>query len=178
MNTQEIEKLTTELIAKYNPQNLSPFPFNRLMEDLSDVIVVSDELLPELAGAAMYREDVDKIGIIINDAKSERRQYYAIAHEFGHYFLHKHLMQNGEDTNVFIDTEKHLETLALFESVDNPDIEIEAQANSFAMNLLMPRDLVTKAWESLKSVEKCADIFNVTVVAMSIRLEMLELINI
>jgi Zn-dependent peptidase ImmA (M78 family) len=40
----------------------------------------------------------------------------------------------------------------------------------------MPKDLVISAWSTLKNIEECAKIFNVSVSAMSIRLERLGLI--
>lgn len=63
--------------------------------------------------------------IVVNQRCADRkRQRFSIAHELGHYFLHqtKVLMSAGDDINL--------------------DPTVEAEANRFAAELLMPLDLV------------------------------------
>ncbi len=54
--------------------------------------------------------------------------------------------------------------------------KLEVEANNFAASFLMPADLVKKAWEKLKDVEECAQVFNVSIEAMTIRLSKLGLV--
>ena len=53
--------------------------------------------------------------------------------------------------------------------------ELEFEANEFAATLLIPENLVRKYWSSWSSVEMLADIFKVSLSAMSYRLYKLGL---
>lgn len=55
--------------------------------------------------------------------------------------------------------------------------KLETEANNFAASLIMPAELVKRAWEKLRDVEDCAQVFNVSVEAMSIRLSRFGLVN-
>ena len=56
-------------------------------------------------------------------------------------------------------------------------LNLEVEANKFAASFLMPRNLVEKVWQKLKDVDECAHIFSVSIVAMSIRLSELDLVE-
>ncbi len=47
----------------------------------------------------IYKED-NKYFILVNDNYSLTRQYFTIAHELGHYFLHKN--KPDEDTEIVL----------------------------------------------------------------------------
>lgn len=78
-----------------------------------------------------------------------------------------------------IDAENILDgpTRALFRLDTGATDQEEREANNFAASLLMPTELVTRGWEDVGSVERLAEIFNVSVVAMSIRLSQLGLVQ-
>jgi hypothetical protein len=43
----------------------------------------------------MYRQDRDEFGIFIEEKDHPNRKRFTFAHELGHYFLHKKLLQSG-----------------------------------------------------------------------------------
>jgi Zn-dependent peptidase ImmA (M78 family) len=92
---------------------------------------------------------------------------FTIAHEIGHWNLHKYFHEN----KIMLHTEfaKHTPKL-------------EWQANHFSACLLMPRNLVIKKWNELQfySVQEkrsiLADFFRVSLETMNIRISYLNLI--
>lgn len=94
------------------------------------------------------------------------RQRFTLAHELGHYMLHRHLVGDGvDDDRAYRSTQagKYHNTLI------GPSEETEA--NKFAANLLMPRELVNAEWGKPGStVQSMAALFQVSEHAMSIRL--------
>ena len=79
-----------------------------------------------------------KINLLQNDYEPRRR--FTIAHEIGHYC--KHLSENKKQ---FIDTQKSMSRSSSYWDL------IESEANSFAAQLLMPKDLIIS--EGIKTIE-------------------------
>jgi Zn-dependent peptidase ImmA (M78 family) len=103
--------------------------YSRLRFADSPIDKIQGDALDGFEGMLTANKARSKWLILYNDAvKSEGRKRFTIAHEFGHYLLHRHQQ-------------------ALFECGDN-DIEtgdgdkrnIEAEADRFASTLLMPLD--------------------------------------
>ena len=94
------------------------------------------------------------------------RQRFTLAHELGHYMLHRHLVGDGiDDDRAYRSTQvgKYHNTLI------GPAEETEA--NKFAANLLMPRELVnSERSKEGSTVQSMAALFQVSEHAMSIRL--------
>jgi Zn-dependent peptidase ImmA (M78 family) len=173
MKIEEIDKMAEELVLKYNPEGFSPFPFEKIEADIPELkILYSDKLDPNISGAIIYEENI--FAIIINKLKPETRMHFTIAHELGHYFLHKDHIINSK---AVIDGESSLDGQVILYRDDNANRAIlETEANNFAATLIMPEELVKEVWYKLKEVETCAKIFKVSVSAMSIRLERLKLL--
>lgn len=167
-------QLGEELAKKYNPEGVSPFPFERI-EAEHPVRIFMAELSEEISGAVSMKEEGKGFDVFINSGKPATRQHFMIAHALGHYFLHSELI---EDEEVILDTEESLHSNRAALPVGESDAgQRELEANYFAAALLMPAEWVVKAWNSLQSVEKCADVFHVSPTAMSLRLERLGLIS-
>ena len=160
-----------EIAKQYNPETLIPFPFKRMVDSLSDLNVFLLDLSPDLgdvSGATMFEKDKKTFKIIINKNKPKKRQYFTIAHEIGHYFLHKdRLYQLG----LVIDYDS-----ILFRLDGGLSSTEETEANHFAASLIMPKEKVKLVWKKTKDPGLCADFFDVSLSAMSIRLEVLKLI--
>jgi len=166
-----------ELVEKFNSQGLVPFPFAKLEEAFGDLkIMMVDMPYETISGAIMFEREKEIYRILVNRDKPETRIYFTIAHELGHYFLHGDYLKN---VRGFIDEDGNLDIMSspLFRDDKGENSEMEAAANNFAASLIMPRKLVKKAWDELGDIERCAKIFKVSVSAMSIRLEKLNLIN-
>ncbi len=173
MDIDEIKRKAEEVIREYNPEKLSPFPYEKIEQKCANVKFHFRELLEGASGAISYDKEKESFSIFINFNKPKTRQHFTIAHELGHYFLHSDIIKTEE---LLIDEESFLDGNRVLFRLDKADRnDIETQANNFAAILIMPEDLVYKAWEELGSVEECAKVFNVSISAMSIRLERLGL---
>jgi Zn-dependent peptidase ImmA (M78 family) len=113
------------------------------------------------------REDIsgafDRAAKTIYIASEEpyRRKAFTIAHEIGHYILHK-----DKENEVFYRSD----ATAFLKSEKPPE---ETEADWFAASLLMPRDMVNKYAPFTESLDKLATIFGVSKPAMFFRLKSL-----
>jgi Zn-dependent peptidase ImmA (M78 family) len=175
MTIQEINNLAEEKARIYNPEGLSPFPFEKIQSDFKDLLIFYGNLKDDKSGMIFFDNNDNTYNIFINKDKSKTRQYFTLSHEVGHYFLHKDLLKGEE---VIVDGDETLDhsgaVLYRLDAVEKNKIEIEA--NNFAASLIMPENLVRNAWNTVKDIEQCAKIFNVSVAAMSIRLVRLRLV--
>lgn len=175
MTLDQINQQAEEIAKQYNPENLSAFPFENIQNDKKDFrILLSPKLPSDVSGMTAFLPDQNIFTILINETKPATRQYFTIAHELGHYFLHQEEIKK----DPFVDKDNVLDSAnTLFRRDIAISTQLETEANNFAASLLMPTDLVKKAWGKLGSVEECAEIFKVSIEAMSIRLSRLGLIN-
>ncbi|WP_317056149.1 ImmA/IrrE family metallo-endopeptidase [Roseovarius rhodophyticola] len=108
----------------------------------------------------------DSFLITVSAKDPYTRQRFTLAHELGHYMLHRHLVGDGiDDDRAYRSTEsgKYHNTMI------GPSEETEA--NKFAANLLMPRELVNlEKKKPGTTVASMAQLFGVSEHAMSIRL--------
>ena len=184
MNRNECESKAGEIRKLYNPLDLSPFPYQNITNSISELEIrffeFSEESIKSLSGAITCDEK-DSAGvktyefhININSSKSSEKQNFTLAHELGHYFLHKDKIKIE---GIIVDSDFFEGNRALF-SLDELEInKMEIEANNFAYALIMPTELVVQAWNSLRDVQSCAKVFNVSVSTMSIRLEHLKLLQ-
>lgn len=121
-----------------------------------------------LAGgiSGMLERSGETFLLTINATDPDTRQRFTLAHEIGHYMLHRHLVGDGlDDDRAYRSTEvgKYHNTLI------GP--KEEREANKFAANLLMPREAINR--EKAKdgaTVSQMAMLFGVSEHAMSIRM--------
>ncbi|WP_320174207.1 ImmA/IrrE family metallo-endopeptidase [Maridesulfovibrio sp.] len=91
-----------------------------------------------------------------NATEAPVRQRFTVAHELGHYVLHHGPRHRDEAQNF---------------SINNYDL-YEVAANNFAAELLMPAEAVRYLIEQgVTTLKGLADSFNVSTVAMNIRLK-------
>ncbi len=173
---QEAERIRKQ----YNADGISPFPYENIQNTISDLRIIFTNVDSEYVCGAIVMKDENgqKVyTIIVNTQKSATKQYFALAHELGHYFLHKEKLIE----KVWrIDNEENLDARELFRldtTEDSTERSIETEANNFAASLIMPEKLVEEAWQKLETIEECAKVFNVSILVMTIRLENLRLIN-
>lgn len=91
---------------------------------------------PDTSGI-LERTGDGRFRIIVNADHPHTRQRFTIAHELGHYMLHRRLIGNGiSDSRIY--------RSATSGAYRNPNIgpKEETEANKFAVNLLMPEHLV------------------------------------
>jgi len=175
MKIVDICELAEETARKYNPTNISPFPYEEVLKLNEDLKIYVVSLDGDISGATTFEvvEGKEKFSIFVNSTKPLTRRNFTIAHELGHYFLHKDILRKNEG---LVDGEHAVDGDNVLYRLDGSESKrVETEANNFAASLIMPEQLVKKAWDALKSIEACANVFNVSNIAMSIRLERLGL---
>ena len=152
-------RLLHEIMSRH--QNRAPIPIVKIAHEMGIKVYRSEGWPNYISG--LIRADPERGGpsgyaIYANANHSKKRRRFTIAHELGHYALHRDLIGN-EITDD-----------ALYRSrLGGP---IERQANRFAAELLMPWNLVVESIEQgINTVEELAEKFDVSKSAMSIRLE-------
>ncbi|WP_096017051.1 ImmA/IrrE family metallo-endopeptidase [Campylobacter lanienae] len=106
---------------------LMPFDIYAYVNTFNDIEIIDDDLSSEISGMIEY------VGggfiITINKYHSYERRRFTLAHEFGHYCMHREYLINN----------KSIKDIALFRSEHTKDKK-EFEANEFAAKLLMPKD--------------------------------------
>jgi Zn-dependent peptidase ImmA (M78 family) len=120
------EHAAIELLDRLGVQN-SPVPVEQIAAEL-DVDVRLEPLDGGLSGM-LYRAENGRVVLGVNSAHAPVRQRFTVAHELGHFLLHR-------DT-LHVDGLVHRDEISSL-AVDTKEIE----ANAFAAELLMPRSLV------------------------------------
>lgn len=141
------------------PELAREYSRNRFPDD--PVSLVKGDILPSFEGA-LYKAPPGKKGwgIIYNNAiSSPGRINFTIAHEFGHYLLHRLLFPDGLECGQ--------QDIVRWDSAYR---QIEAQANEFAAFLLMPlddfrRQIDGKAKPTLDDLSACAQRYEVSLIA-------------
>jgi predicted transcriptional regulator len=123
---QEAQKILEE-----NRVRRVPVPVYDLAKHYAQI--VERPLDPDISGA-LIPLDTGGWTILVNSTHSSVRQRFTLAHELGHLRLHGYKTAHADRTFRFRDAR----------SSEGSAIE-EIQANQFAAELLMPRDLVLKA---------------------------------
>lgn len=145
------------------PTVAKEYSAQRYPDDPISLVIGRD--LPTFDGA-LYRAPAGKKGwgIFFNsNIASKGRINFTLAHEFGHYLMHRAAYPNGircgEQDVVRWDSEYE---------------QIEHQANEFAANLLMPlddyrRQIEAHARVDLDMISHCADRYRVSLIAALLR---------
>ena len=128
----------------------------------SPIDTVRGEDLDGFDGLLKANKARSKWLVLYNSATpSEGRKRFTIAHEFGHYILHRHqqdLFECGDDD---------------IETGDNNERDIEAEADLFASTLLMPLDDFRRQVDgqpiSFDLLGHCADRYGVSLTAAALR---------
>jgi len=176
MTIEEIRQKAEEMAALYNPEGLSPFPFENILKAHSDLRLLLNQNMPDdnLSGVAGFMPEKGVFVIIVNGNRSSPKRHFIAAHALGHYFLHREQAMR----NTFNDKDSIFESIGVSQLRDElPRTRFEIEANAFAISLLMPAGLVKRAWEKLHSVQECAELFSVPLEAMAVRLTRLGLVN-
>ncbi len=159
-------------LLKTLPEMKLPIDVNAIAKSLG-INVIEYDLGEGVSGLLAIQEGVGTIGI--NRTEAQVRVRYTIAHEIGHFDLHR------DKSDLFVDN--HL----IYRSVNSGDTpekqQMEQEANFFASALLMPSNLLRKEVEKAKfdlvsdeGIQKLAEKFNVSTTAMTIRISNLGLI--
>ena len=146
-------------------RNTLPVPVFKLPEKLGiklNYAFLSDDI------SGMLETVRNAFILTVNASDFETRQRFTLAHELGHYMLHRPLIGSGlDDDRAYRSTDVgkyHNTRIGMKE---------EREANRFAANLLMPDKKVIELKKDISDPEKLAREFGVSLQAMNIRLSSL-----
>lgn len=171
---KRIKKEASTLISKFKITQ-PPIPIIEIAKQLS-LDVLEYNFGDSASGVLVVENNIGTIGF--NPSDSEVRQRFTIAHELGHYILHK----KSENEKLFVD-KYFLVKYRNSKNYSSAEFKHEQEANTFAAELLMPEELVyaelAKADYSDLSesglIEELARVFNVSPLAMTYRLSNLNI---
>jgi Zn-dependent peptidase ImmA (M78 family) len=148
--------LATELVKRYTHSR--PVDVQALANALG--LRVVETPLPDDISGKIERDWVDGDGFMItlNSNHAPVRRRFTLAHEIAHFVLHRDLIGDGiVDNGLYRD--------------NRIGDERERQANTYAAQILMPRNLVRQAWnEGLTSAAELAAAFRVSAGVAEIRM--------
>jgi predicted transcriptional regulator len=114
--------------------------------------------------SGLTTDEVDgSLQVFINEAEPRVRQRFSLLHEF------KHVLDF--DNSDILHSKLGWGNVAMRKQM------VESVANEFAAHVLMPSVLVKRAWFELHDLPKVARLFTVSVEAMGMRLEKLNILG-
>jgi Zn-dependent peptidase ImmA (M78 family) len=161
-------KSASDIIREYTAD--APIKIEHLVEAFGIKLNRQANLHPQIAGQVERMED-GTYEISVNEKDHYYRRRFTIAHELGHYLLHKRLIDDGvDDTKAY----RSLNIGKFKNTKIGP--EQEAEANKAAARLLMPAQLVRRYHKEFGGdVKALAKKFQVSYEAMGYRLQGLGL---
>ncbi len=164
-----IEKKAQSILSELKIES-TPTPIRKIAISRGLVIKHFD-FGDEISGTLVIK---DKQGIIgLNPSESGVRQRFTIAHELGHFELHK-------DNDLFVDKEFKVHFRNQVSATG--EIRHEQEANSFAAAILMPKNLLESKIKKLDldltdehAIKELAKIFDVSAISMTYRIANLNL---
>ena len=147
-----------ELALQYSAQTAPESPIHE----------VTEKDIPGCMGALVYGENHPRQwGILYHYDQTPGRRAYTIAHEFGHYVLHRERIDQNEeyDGGVYCNEDSVLRR-------NGSGIELEA--DEFAANLLMPlhdfrKQIPARSTPTFDDLGKVADRYGVSLTAATLR---------
>ena len=163
---KNLEELTSSILLSYDMYKI-PVDVIEIAR-ANDIKVFKGNLDKNISGAIRYNRETNKFEILVNENDVRERQRFTIAHELGHYFLHKDILQNNE---IHVDI--------MYRNPNESDEEEkkrEKEVDYFAGALLMNKTLLERMYNENSTITELAELFDVSVSAMTVRLDVLELL--
>jgi len=119
------------------------------------ISIISDSSFHEEISGTLEKDENDKWTIRVNANHHPNRRRYTIAHELGHYCLHRHQKDSFKDQIFFRGLERS---------------RMEWQANTFAGEILMPEEQFRLfLQDGIHDIDELARKFQVSSLALRIR---------
>ncbi len=165
MNSPNPEQTALDILVSHNLSSPPTF-VEDLATKLNIEIIKTSFDSSNVSGVLVYKNGRFIIGI--NSTHTPERQRFTIAHELGHYVLHK--------KRFHMDTEfVEGEIMYRDDKSATGEIREEVEANLFAASILMPKNIFISSWKDLHSISDLATKFKVSVQAATFRLKSLGL---
>lgn len=151
---EDIYKDATRLGVEINP-----FDILEYITNIPEIKYWEDYFDDDISGKIEYDKNTGIYQIMINKYHSLARRRFTLAHEFAHFVLHKEFLKKN----------KTIEDRILFRKGDDFN-QIETQANQFAADLLMPKDIfIDELKKGNTRIESLANFFHVSYSAIKYR---------
>lgn len=149
LSKSDIEQTAIEELNKINPLVLSrahPLSQKVLKEYLRDQLKLKLVALGSKSNL-LGNCNIDSNIIGLNESiSSTNREFFTLAHEFGHYILHQKLLIGQSTYDLFEDIEFNFRTKRY--ELSTPNQWIEWQANYFAASLILPKEpFLFRVWQ-------------------------------
>ena len=170
---KSIEKRAEKLVAEHCANRL-PVNIEKIIQKLG-LLYKEHDLGANVSGVLFIENGQGIIGF--NSGESNVRKRFTLAHELGHFILHRF------DKELFVD-QKKFKVMFRDEMSSTGEIKQEREANAFAAALLMPKSLLIREIQKLPFdladededvVSKLAQKFEVSTQAMAFRMANLGL---
>ena len=156
----------------------SKFPRNviSICEKLN-IQVRETENLPDNISGLIYKDNT-KYCILVNGNQSAGRKSFTIAHELGHYLLHKSKLERDSEIissskGIDMTSPAYIARQDIDASSPKEYRALETEANKFAAELLMPEKEFLKQCICKASIDDIACYFGVSISAATIRADRL-----
>ena len=133
---KSIEKRASLIIEEYNGKQ-SRIDVEKIARNMGLKIIV-DDLGKNVTGVLFIKNGQGVIGYNPDENTSNVRKRFTIAHELGHYILHR------LDNNIFVDKKEFKAVFRRDHNSTTGEHKQEREANAFAAALLMPEHLLIK----------------------------------
>lgn len=155
----ELEELTSSILLS---NDMYKIPVDVIaIAKANDIKVFEASLDKKISGAIRYNYSTNSFEILVNKNDVKVRQRFTIAHEIGHFFLHQEKLKSDE---------LHIDIMYRMTN------EQEKEVDYFAGALLMNKTLLEKVYNEGSSITELAELFDVSVSAMTVRLDVLGLL--
>ena len=161
LRKEKIERAAMNLLAGYGQKfgfvEKGPIPVEEILESHLELSLDFADLparlgYPDVLGATWIQDR----NVIIDQSldpdehpKKEGRYRFTIAHELGHWELHRHLFgSNPDQLSFFFAEEENPEPSIVCRTRSRKD-PMEWQADAFAGYLLMPKEMVFQSWREI-----------------------------
>ena len=151
---------TKEILEKY--KNFAPVPIINIADELGIDVYETNDFENSQSGS--IKKEGEKFVIYVNAKHPTTRKKFTIAHEIAHFLEHQNFFEREEE-HVSLSRQPAV----LNSREDNENEKMEIEANQVAAELLMPKDIFIKAWETADKVSDVADKFGVSQSAAALR---------
>lgn len=168
--TQMLDKVFGVDRFEHGPVDVSglAIEYSKAVDPNSPIHEVVERRLPGCIGALVYSDTHPRQwAIVYHEGQSLGRRAFTIGHEFGHYILHRKLIEsdNSYDHGIYCDEKSILR---------RDGIGIESEADEFAAALLMPlhdfrRQMPSKERPGFEKLGKLARRYGVSLTAVILR---------
>lgn len=134
------------LLRQYGVEN-PPVSFAKILSGLG-LSLVEKEFIWDTSNISGFL-DIENSTIYINASDSFQRRMFTLAHEIGHFLLHRDILAREPGKYELVYRSQQIEGI--------PD-PIEQQANCFAAHLLVPKTMLDKYYHQA-SVDQLSTIF-------------------